>query len=101
MKADSGPDRLTLRNVTVASGLLRLDLLIAAMALGPLHAGPHRRAGAVLRILVVNSVSFDIKVGIGAAAGLAVVGVLAMFLPGTGKWFERDRGRISPPIRPG
>jgi len=41
--------------------------------------------------LVVNSVSFDIQVGIGAAAGLAVVGVLAMFLPGTGEWFERAR----------
>ena len=57
--------------------------------------------GLFYAFLVVNSVSFDIKVGIGAAAGLAVVGVLAMFLPGTGKWFERDRGRISPPIRPG
>jgi low temperature requirement protein LtrA len=57
--------------------------------------------GLFYAFLVVNSVSFDIKVSIGAAAGLAVVGVLAMFLPGTGKWFERDRGRISPPIRPG
>ena len=57
--------------------------------------------GLFYAFLVVNSVSSDIKVGIGAAAGLAVVGVLAMFLPGTGKWFERDRGRINPPIRPG
>ena len=57
--------------------------------------------GLFYAFLVVNSVSFDIKVGIGAAAGLAVVGVLAMFLPGTGKWFERDRGRINPPVRQG
>ena len=47
--------------------------------------------GLCYTFLVVNSVSFDIKVGIGAAAGLAVVGVLAMFLPGTGEWFERGR----------
>ncbi len=47
--------------------------------------------GLFYAFLVVNSVSFDIKVGIAAAAGLAVVGVLAMFLPGTGQWFERDR----------
>jgi low temperature requirement protein LtrA len=57
--------------------------------------------GLFYAFLVVNSVSFDIKVGIGVAAGLAVVGVLAMFLPGTGKWFERDRGQINPPVRPG
>jgi len=47
--------------------------------------------GLFYAFLVVNSVSFDIKVGIAAAVGLAVVGVLAMFLPGTGEWFERDR----------
>jgi len=47
--------------------------------------------GLCYAFLVVNSVSFDIQVGIGAAAGLAVVGVLAMFLPGTGEWFERGR----------
>ena len=56
--------------------------------------------GLFYAFLVVNSVSSDIKVGIGAAAGLAVVGVLAMFLPGTGKWFERDRG-TGGPVRPG
>ena len=47
--------------------------------------------GLFYAFLLVNSVSFDIKVGIAAAACLAVVGVLAMFLPGTGEWFERDR----------
>ena len=57
--------------------------------------------GLFYAFLLVNSVSFDIKVSIGAAAGLAVVGVLAMFLPGTGKWFERDRGRLNPPVKPG
>ena len=56
--------------------------------------------GLFYAFLVVNNVSFDIKVGIGAAAGLVVVGVLAMFLPGTGKWFERDRG-TGGPVRPG
>ena len=56
--------------------------------------------GLFYAFLVVNSVSFDIKVGLGVAAGLAVVGVQAMFLPGTGEWFERDRG-TGGPVRPG
>jgi len=105
-----------LANLVRAAGrgprLRRLDLLIAATAeRHGLSLPTHNWARFVLVLiggvglfyafLVVNSVSFDIKVGIGVAAGLAVVGVLAMFLPGTGKWFERDRGQINPPVRPG
>ena len=47
--------------------------------------------GLFYAFLVVRSVSFDIKIGIAAAADLAVVGVLTMFMPGAGEWFKRDR----------
>ena len=47
--------------------------------------------GLFYAFLVVNSVSFDIKIGIAVAANLAVVGVLTMFMPGAGEWFKRDR----------
>ena len=95
-----------LANLVRAAGrgprLRRLDLLIAATAeRHGLSLATHNWARFVLVLiggvglfyafLVVNSVSFDIKVGIAAATGLAVAGVLAMFLPGTGEWFERDR----------
>lgn len=85
-------------SVLIGAGVL-IMLLQALLALGMVTGRSWARitlvpvglVGVCYAAVTFGAVPLDIRVGLVAGAVLAIVATVAMFLPGTGVWFERAR----------